>query len=367
MLIKYRFKVPFELDIENKKSAILGKENANIVFKFKDENGKYKVLNRDKLEDIDILSQGEKRALYLLQMIFEIENRVRNNVKTLFIVDDIADSFDYKNKYAIIEYLKELPTKASNFYQIILTHNFDFFRTVQERILTNVYKREYSFIAQKNDGGILLLKAGDKNVVSPFIYWKIQLKSNVTNYKFLIAMIPFIRELISCTARNDRYFDILTSLLHVKADTKTITISTIKEIYKDVLGIDLGEEDICIFDKMYAIANDISKSDDTEDDTLNLENKVILSIATRLMAEYYMQSCDIVLEDKIGDTFDKFKKQFLQDNTKSEIISLLEQVVIMTPENIHLNSFMYEPILDMSDWHLRKLYQNILRLNSTNE
>ena len=34
----------------------------------------------------------------------------------------------------------------------------------------------------------------------------------------------------------------------------------------------------------------------------------------------------------------------------------------MTPENIHLNSFMYEPILDMSDSHLRKLYSKLKEL-----
>ena len=34
----------------------------------------------------------------------------------------------------------------------------------------------------------------------------------------------------------------------------------------------------------------------------------------------------------------------------------------MTPENIHLNSFMYEPILDMSDQHLRKLFQEVQAL-----
>ena len=34
----------------------------------------------------------------------------------------------------------------------------------------------------------------------------------------------------------------------------------------------------------------------------------------------------------------------------------------MTPENIHVNSFMYEPIVDMSDDHLRKLYGKVLEL-----
>lgn len=34
----------------------------------------------------------------------------------------------------------------------------------------------------------------------------------------------------------------------------------------------------------------------------------------------------------------------------------------MTPENIHLNSFMYEPILDMANEHLKELYRKISNL-----
>jgi hypothetical protein len=34
----------------------------------------------------------------------------------------------------------------------------------------------------------------------------------------------------------------------------------------------------------------------------------------------------------------------------------------MTPENIHLNSFMYEPILDMSDDRLRSLFRKVQAL-----
>ena len=37
----------------------------------------------------------------------------------------------------------------------------------------------------------------------------------------------------------------------------------------------------------------------------------------------------------------------------------------MTPESIHLNSFMYEPIIDMSDWALKQLYENVLNLNDS--
>ena len=35
----------------------------------------------------------------------------------------------------------------------------------------------------------------------------------------------------------------------------------------------------------------------------------------------------------------------------------------MTPENIHVNSFMYEPIIDMSDVHLRQLYTDVQKLS----
>ena len=34
----------------------------------------------------------------------------------------------------------------------------------------------------------------------------------------------------------------------------------------------------------------------------------------------------------------------------------------MTPENIHLNSFMYEPILDMANIHLKKLFDEVKAL-----
>jgi hypothetical protein len=36
--------------------------------------------------------------------------------------------------------------------------------------------------------------------------------------------------------------------------------------------------------------------------------------------------------------------------------------LLMTPENLHLNSFMYEPIVDMSDEHLKRLYNDVKKL-----
>ena len=38
--------------------------------------------------------------------------------------------------------------------------------------------------------------------------------------------------------------------------------------------------------------------------------------------------------------------------------NIIERVNMMTPEIIHLNSFMYEPLIDMSVHHLIKLYND---------
>jgi hypothetical protein len=93
---------------------------------------------------------------------------------------------------------------------------------------------------------------------------------------------------------------------------------------------------------------------------LNLENKVVLAIATRLRAERFIVSkledeafWQKIVKKQTQVLIQRFKKQFPNETTAS---TLLDRVAIMTPENIHLNSFMYEPILDMSDDNLRKLY-----------
>ena len=43
-------------------------------------------------------------------------------------------------------------------------------------------------------------------------------------------------------------------------------------------------------------------------------------------------------------------------------LSILARVNLMTPENIHLNSFMYEPILDLGICHLKTLYADVKAL-----
>ncbi len=102
------FNMPFSLEIENKSDAILNTQTPTISFKF---DGK--PVDRKKM--LDVLSQGEKRAFYILNVIFEVKSRQLGGKKTIFIIDDIADSFDYQNKYAIVEYLYDISNEPNFF------------------------------------------------------------------------------------------------------------------------------------------------------------------------------------------------------------------------------------------------------------
>ncbi len=221
-----RFFVPFKLTAKNKVSVILGQEPMlSLAFTFEDGVDHAPV---EKAALMQVLSTGEKRAFYVLNIIFEVEARKKAKQETIFIVDDIADSFDYKNKYAIIQYLKDI-AEEPHFNQIILTHNFDFFRTINSRFV------DYShcLMALKSSNGISLEQAtGIQNV---FVNdWK---PNFFTDSKKKIASIPFIRNLIEYTKGDkDPDFVKLTSLLHWKSDSAGITQGDLDAIYNSVFG-----------------------------------------------------------------------------------------------------------------------------------
>ena len=378
-----RFTVPFKMEISNKVSSIIGEKLPKVIFKFYDkEQDRWIPHDREKIE-VEILSQGEKRSLYLLNIIFDIEERKERKQKTLFIIDDIADSFDYQNKYAIIEYLKEI-SEEENFYSIILTHNFDFFRTIHSRLSIH---HKNCFSVAKTSVGIELKDIEKQSIINPFKNWKDSIKNNK---KCIIVLIPFVRNLINYGIDNKKDYIFLTHLLHKKVEiqydkngkyrkteennevsddfvikkTEEITFGDIKEIYKQYLRkSDFG--DILDTETIYAAIFGDDNSDGIVDSIQNfentLENKIILAIAIRLKAEEFMikriDDCSFVNsieKDQAITLFKKYKKLF---ETEEENLEILGRVNIMTPENIHLNSFMYEPILDMDIVELKGLYE----------
>lgn len=351
-----RFSVPFKLSVENQPDVILKGTIPKIAFVFQDSES---AVNVDRNALLAALSQGEKRALYILNILFELQVRKKQGAKTIVIIDDIADSFDYKNKYAIIEYLCEI-SKQQDFFLIFLTHNFDFHRAISGRL---GLKRGNRLAATKNGEEVTLRTEKYQN--NPFAVWK----KSLGNPRNLIACIPFVRNLAEYCGMPDQE-NKLTSLLHIKADTRGITINDLQVIFSSVLqdqrALVLNNQAKLVIDLVFETADAIVVEVDL---TPELESKIVLSIAIRLQAELYMINkisdpafVAQISSNQTRELFSRFKQDFSADTNALE---KLDQVNLMTPENIHLNSFMYEPILDMASHHLKALYTDVKALNSS--
>lgn len=368
-LFKERFFVPFRIEASNQEDVILRQEMPSFKYIFSDCNGEKEVTKESLL---DVISTGERRAFYILNIIFKILIAKKQEQECFIVLDDISESFDYKNKYAIIEYIKDISEYTDSngkklFKILLLTHNFDFYRTVGSRIATP----NNSYIAQLNSGEIKLEKGHYTKKL--FLNNKNDIfKNNKLNEKIMIASIPVVRNLIEYTegSSNNDYLT-LTSILHYKDDTKSITLKDIEEIFnkhwlKNNCNLSTGRENELIYD---ILMHESEKIQDTE--TIEINNKLILSMAIRLKAEEYIQNrikseiengkevIEEILENnnQMRELLNKYK-EFIND----ENVRILESVNIITPQNIHFNSFMFEPILDTSIKELYKTYNEIKKL-----
>ena len=349
-----RFRVPFTLTVKNQASVVMGRDKVmQLAFTYHDGDRNAEFAKEDLL---DILSQGERRAFYLLNVIFEIRRRMKDGQETLIIVDDIADSFDYQNKYAIVQYLADIAEEGL-FKLIVLTHNFDFFRTIESRFIVH---RANCLMATKTDAGITLEPAvGVKDIFSKV--WK---KGFFNDERKRISCIPFLRNLIELREGTaDPDYLKLTSMLHWKPDSATITNAELDGIYERVCGPvgPWANPAQTVADLIFATADALPPPTG-----LNLENKIVLAIATRMRAEQYMVAriadpahWASITKNQAPQLIKKFKERFPAEGKAADV---LDKVALMTPENIHLNAFMYEPIIDMSEDHLRGLYAEVKAL-----
>lgn len=345
-----RFSVPFVLEVDNQEDVVLSGDVPVLKFDFFEPTESTRV---DQNELVNVLSNGEKRALYILNIIFEVQGRRKLSQPSLFVIDDIADSFDYKNKYAIIEYLSEIDSDPL-FKQIIMTHNFDFFRTVQSRIIGS---RGRAKMTSKSDSETKLIEV---EYLRPFDHFR----NKLDNPKILVACISFVRNLVEYSrGQESDMYKTLTSVLHVKENSASLKYKDLRVIFEAMLpgtNVPQGDDEKKIFDLIFEVADKILTEDIT---TVSLESKIALSIAIRLKAEMLMHGKIADTERVKGieknQTIEMYK--ILREESPNEVVLLevLNRVNLMTPENIHFNAFMYEPILDMDINHLKRLYSDI--------
>jgi hypothetical protein len=264
-------------------------------------------------------------------------------------------SFDYKNKYAIIEYLRDI-SEEPYFKQLILTHNFEFFRTICSRFVG--YPN--CMMASKSDTEIHLNQATGIN--NPFVKdWK---PNFCKDPKKKIASIPFLRNMIEFTrGEKDANFIKLTSLLHWKSDSADITQDDLDATFNSIFAC--TEKSAEPGKKIMKVLEECADECLAAGEGINFENKIVLSIAIRIAAEKFMigkikdpEFTAGIKANQTSELFNKYRERFGENGASKT----LARVLLMTPESIHLNSFMYEPILDMSDNHLRSLLKQVRAL-----
>ena len=350
-----RFNVPYRIKIVNKSEVVL-KHDRFIQLGFDYDDGIEKGSYYSEDHFLNIISSGERRAYYLLLNLFGIEKRKTLSAKTFLVFDDIVESFDYKNKYAFVEYLADLK-KEKNFIILLLTHNFDFFRTVHSRLNVNNL-----FMAERDISRCVNLYPA--SYLHDII--KKRLIANCTNPKILISLVPFARNIVEYTKGSEsEEFKKLTSFVHVKNDIDRLTLKDLFLIISENIYIEKRKQLKMKGKYFQTLISEAEEAYNSNKD-IALENKLVLSIAIRILAEKFMikelKIKGIVCDYKENQTFKLFEKYKEEYSEQHKIITCLQKVLMMTSENIHLNNFMFEPIIDLSTSHLKELYVSIKSL-----
>lgn len=404
-IFRGRFDVPFELYIEDMPLAVIKAKAPRLMYRFHDSDDEKGVpVTREQLDEH--LSTGEKRAFYLLNVLFEVERRRAERMPTLLVLDDVVDSFDYKNKYAVIEYLEDLSVDGL-FQLLILTHNFDFFRTIVGRCIVNYGA---CWFANVDDAGRVTLEQAEyiKNPLN-------DITKDMGSPRQFIAAIPFARNMIEYSQGTDHpSYRTLSDALHWRGRTDKIQTSEVWDILCNTFpkrGGGSGRapgargpppQSETVYEMLISQADEISGharpkaeiptcrqpyskagSATSRTGVAGLYDKITLSVAIRVLAERFL-ICTLHGSDGAGLPPRRLKlplmiKEYKEMLSKSkprlpdggnggngvgrplppDPLATLEKVALMTPEAIHLNSFMYEPILDMSGCSLVKLYRTV--------
>lgn len=348
-----RFIVPFEISIKNRFNSIIGKNYPTFEIKYKKNNNE-KVINEELLKKT--LSTGEVRALTILHFLFDLNISIEKNNETFVILDDVVDSFDYKNKYAMIEYISEL-SNENNIICWVLTHNFDFFSSCKYRV-----KGFDKYYIKQNKNSENFQKFNESIIgggMELFSNWKKMLNDTSDEKKF-ISLIPVCRNLVELKhGVNDEKYKTLCNVLHFRLNTKNILVDEIKPIFIETFNIHCNLDDSKkVFDILFEQLNILSTTNLSN--SIGLDDKIILAIGIRIVIEMVFNKFDTSFVNSdlsLGEEYESVKQYLEADDKK-----VFSKALISIPEFVHLNSFMYEPLIDIPTIVLQEIYKDVIKI-----
>jgi hypothetical protein len=334
----------FELTIENKVEAVSGVEFPTFVKKITGTN----TLISDPKECR--LCTGETRLYYLINLIIEVELMKLKKEPFCLVLDDVADSFDYKNKYGIIEYLDEI-SEDKEIQIIVLTHNFDFFRSLVLSIKDSNVTQLFAY--KNNQGEVTLSDVSGKNYyleLSSFNNWS----ANPT-IEQMFAEIPFIRNVCQFeTNSKDKKVKSLDRYMHYDGQSsETLDFAQLSSVLsktKRRLPTEFDRNKLYLKTLLDTVTN-IVDSPKNIDET-DLSQKITIGIFIRVFMERIMCKAIGKRSGKTSNieanSYKRTRSLFTaakQSMTQEQIQHYYEAQVI-SPPLVHANSFMYESLID---------------------
>lgn len=360
----YRFHPKYEIKIDKEESASGNPPRISFVFEGYQEHAKTK-------EEISgILSSGELRAIFLLDVFYQSRQVLKTNKPSLLLYDDISDSFDYANKNCIMEYFNDLVKLNSKACLILLTHNFDFYRLFASKISN----REHAFFAVSEDGKISVTQGEYlRDIFENGLRMKVG-----KSIRASFALIPMARGIVELTSgedniSNDKDYIFITNLMHYRPNNAHSTLGGVRKSkhwpikIRNLLFSDpLSKSSLTYYKALKGACDKISS------ETVNaqkLEDKFCLALGIRVFGEKYCyqrlkdSTCAKgKIEELLKKPFGKMVETFEDYYPNSPKLKDLQLAAMLTSADLHINGFAYEPLIDYSIVRLRTLYKAIVKV-----
>jgi hypothetical protein len=344
----------FDLIIANQANALLGIQEP--VFK-----KVFKGSGVDITDEIfERFSSGEKRAIFILYFLFEIELKNTIGLNYTIVVDDIVDSFDYKNKYAMIEYLSELASDT-NIQLIILTHNFDFYRSCRHSFGYLITSQLFAYLDANEEVSLFDSSSNNYESFQLFNAWK--RRDDIAS---LITLIPFIRNLAELKeGESSTNYVTLCDFLHFNLNTANIDLLSISNLFHSHGVLHAAANSTrywtLLINEVKSIVSPVVESD--------IQKKILLGMFIRLSSDYLLLTKyrinnggnDPIIQT--GSNWTKKLKLLAYSYLDDEEKKLYNRAVTVAPSFVHVNSFMYEPLIDVGSEKLLIIANELITLN----
>jgi hypothetical protein len=338
LIFEDRFDPNFKVSITNKRQSAVGIELP--VFSYEHRRAKDYPIDENRLSEV--LSSGETTTYNIIKFIAKYENIKENN--PVVILDDVVDSFDYGNRYAFIEYIKEMIENGTNV--IALTNNYDFFRSLKSRVYN------LSSLAASINVKHSVLVFSPKNLV-----FDTRTVFNIDSVHDLIMALPFARELATYNNRNMDFI----KYFHIKRGTKLLNLNGLKQKiakrYKKASFSDEIDYKAIYLHAIDSVCDDIIKERIASYD---MKKKIVLAMNIRLKLEVILLEGTIGITDRINRNQTSELIRLKKHRFKADFRRLVDQISVCTPEFLHLNAFMYEPLIDVNPDRLVRIYRKLL-------